>query len=100
MMRKVIIHEIALREERTKEDFSTLVAKIEENGDLMLEGYDLGESPKKFWGDSDYEYWRTVEKKYKDTILLWLIKERFNSDSDFSDWLEEKGIPSKFMSWI
>ena len=36
----------------------------------------------------------------KDTILLWLIKERFDTDSAFADWLDEKGIPSELMSWV
>lgn len=55
-MKKPKIREITLREQRTEKDVSILVAKIDKNnGDLVLEGYDFGEAPKKFWGDSDYE---------------------------------------------
>ncbi len=93
-MEEIRIRKITLIKERTETDSRTVVAMIKKNGDLMLEGYDIGEAPKQFWGDSDYEYWRTVKKKYKDTILLWLIKERFDTDSAFSDWLSEKGIPT------
>jgi hypothetical protein len=94
------IREIIMSEVRTEKDYSKLIAKIDDDGDLVLEGYDVGETPEKYWGDSDYEYWLTVNKDYKDTILLWLIKERFENDSNFKDWLDEKGIPSQFYSWV
>lgn len=94
------IREIVMSEVRTEKDYSKLIAKIDDDGDLVLEGYDIGETPKKYWGDSDYEYWLTVNKDYKDTILLWLIKERFEDDSHFKDWLDEKGIPRNFDSWV
>ena len=103
-MKDAKIREIVLRDERTEKDVIYLGAKITDEGHLQLEGQDVGETPKKFWGDSDYEYWLTIDKEYKDTVLLWLIKERFDSDfrndSDFRDWLKKKGIPSDFYSWV
>jgi len=89
-----------LKEVKTEKNLSRLTAEIDDKGNLVLEGYDLGETPEKFWGDIDYEYWRTIDKDYKDTILLWLLKERFCADSDFCQWLEEKGIPNQFFNWI
>ena len=77
-----------------------LVARIEEDGGLVFEGYDIGPVVEEHWGDSDYEYWLRIDKDYKDTILLWLIKERFGTDSEFREWLNGKGIPSEFESWI
>lgn len=94
------IQEIVMLDERTEKDYSSLVAKIDDNENLVFEGYDVGETPKKYWGDSDYEYWLVINKDYKDTILLWLIKERFKDDSHFKNWLDEKGIPSEFGSWV
>ena len=94
------IRELVMYEQRDKDDYSILTAKIEDNGNLMFEGYDIGNFPESFWGDSDYEYWLMVDKDYKDTILLWLIKERFENDSKFREWLNEKGIPSEFDSWV
>jgi hypothetical protein len=88
------IREIVLRDRRTEKNYSSLVAMIDDDGDLILEGYDVGEAPKEFWGDSDYEYWRMVKKDYKDTILDWLIKERFDTKLGFNIWLKKKGIPS------
>ena len=87
-------------ERMDEDDYSILTAKIMDNDNLLLEGYDIGDFPESFWGDSDYEYWLMVDSDYKDTILLWLIKERFENDSKFREWLNEKGIPSEFDSWV
>jgi hypothetical protein len=89
--------EIMLRESQTETDTSWLKAKINENGSLVLEGYDIGEAPLNYWGRDEYEYWRTVDSKYKDSILLLLIKDRFTSDSGFSQWLEEKVFQVNFI---
>jgi hypothetical protein len=91
------IREIVLRERRTEKDVSILVARIDNDGDLMLEGYDVGEAPKEFWGDSDYEYYRVIKKDHKDTILRSLIKERSDTQSEYKRWLRKKGIPRKVM---
>ncbi|MBI4165859.1 MAG: hypothetical protein HY508_09015 [Acidobacteria bacterium] len=86
-----------------------LNAGINERGDLELEGQDLGASVEAHWGDSDYEYWVVVPKDYKDTVLLWLLKERFDAtpqtsplknDSEFMEWLKAKGIPYQFNSYV
>jgi hypothetical protein len=94
------IVEITLINSKSDRVSVNLIAKIEDDGGLVLEGYDIGPFVEEQWGDSDYEYWLRIDKEYKDTILLWLIKERFATDSEFKVWLDEKGIPSKFESWI
>ena len=94
-MKSSKIKKITIRESRTETDVSILEAMINDNGDLAIEGYDIGEAPKKFWGDIDYEYGRVIKKKYKGKILRLLIEQRFGSDSDFKEWLDEKGIPGK-----
>jgi hypothetical protein len=76
-----------------------LIALTDENGDLILDGYDRGELVEEVWGSDDYEYSLVVKAEYKDTILLNLIKERFKHDSEFRAWLDEKGIPSDFESF-
>lgn len=93
------IKELTLRVIKTENFTSELVAKIDVNENLVLEGYDLGEMVKRLWDDSDYEYWLTVDKRYKDTVLLWLIKDRFENEVDFRNWLTEKHIPSTFTSY-
>lgn len=81
------------------ESSSFLEAKISENGDLVLEGQDLGRLVQETWGDEDYEYWLTVAGEYKDTVLLYLLKERFESETAFREWLKEREIPHRFMSF-
>jgi hypothetical protein len=99
MMREPI-KKIKLMEFKTERDSRYLDAKIDNDGNLVLEGYDIGDSVEEFWGDSDYEYWLTVSQEYKDTVLLLLIQERFESSSEFKMWLESKEIPHKFDSWV
>jgi|GEM_PF-1052619 len=76
-----------------------LTARIKENGDLALEGVDSGTEVEKTMGDWDYEYWLTVPAHFKETVLLWLIKERFENSSTFMGWLAEKNLPYEFDSW-
>jgi hypothetical protein len=95
------IARIVLQDQRTPDgDLRKLEAYIEDNGELVLEGYDLGDKVEEWWGDADYEYWRRVSRDNVPRVLLELIKDCFHSDSMFAEWLAEKGIPSKFENWI
>ena len=77
-------------------------AEIRGNGDLQLSGQDVGEGPREFLGDSDYEYWLTVSKEHKDDVLLLLIEKLYGGSSSavskFRGLLESKGIPCEFHS--
>ena len=94
------VKKIELMREIAPKDKRYLDAMIDDEGNLVLEGYDIGESVKEYWGDSDYEYWLKIRKEWKDTVLLMLIKERFGRSSDLQTWLEEKEIPYEFSSWV
>lgn len=83
-----------------KDEHHTLSVEINDNSDLVLEGYDCGQSVKDFFGDFDYEYWLTVKSENVHEVLLQLIKDRFKSDSEFKHWLEEKDIKYDFFSYI
>jgi len=78
-------------------------AEIRGNGDLQLSGQDVGEGPREFFGDSDYEYWLTVSKEHKDDVLLLLIEKLYGGSSSavskFRGLLESKGIPCEFHSY-
>lgn len=93
------INKIKLREIEIEGGKSYLDASISESGSLVLEGCDNGETVKKIWGDFDYEYQITVNNEYKDTVLLHLIKNSFDSESKFMKWLEEREIPFEFNSY-
>ena len=93
------IRQLTIKDEREGRDVRHLGIKIGDDGSLVLEGHDLGSTVAKFWPDDEYEYWLTVPANYRDTVLLWLIKERFSSDVEFREWLDEKGIPHEFANW-
>ena len=63
----------------------------------------MGEAPRKFYGDSDYEYWLTVSKEHKDDVLLLLLEKMYSGNtsviSEFKELLESSGIPCKSHSW-
>jgi hypothetical protein len=77
----------------------SLIAEIKENGDLILSGYDCGQSVKEYFGDFDHEYWLKVKAENISTVLLYLIKDQFKSDTGFRKWLEEKVIQFNFTSF-
>lgn len=96
---EVKIKKINLIETKSQRISVYLSARIDDNGDLILEGQDLGELVQDQFDKDDYEYSLTIRAEYKDTILLNLIKEKFADDSQFKDWLDEKRIPSEFWSF-
>jgi hypothetical protein len=93
------IKEIIIYDDKTVDGYNVLTAKIGDNGDFILEGIDAGKDIENFFGDSDYEYWLTISKDFKETILLRLIKERFSSMRDMKAWLEEKEVPFDLTSY-
>ena len=93
------INEIRIRYEETDDGYSDLRAKINESGDLVLDGCDAGSEIERRFGDWDYEYWLTIPKEYRNTVLLHLIKDRFSSVHDLEVWLKERSIPAEFNSY-
>jgi hypothetical protein len=77
-------------------------ARIEEGGDLVISGQDIGDAPEEFFGDLDYEYWLTVPAAEKDRLLLALIETQYAGDasvvSRLRDLMKEKHIPCTFHS--
>ncbi len=79
-----IVKKITIYDNKTKKnEIHSLIAEIKENGDLILSGYDCGQSAKVVFGDFDHEYWLTVKAENILTILLYLIKDRFKTDTEF-----------------
>ena len=75
-------------------------AEITDRGDLLLSGQDVGDAPREFFGDADYEYWLRIEARNKDRLLLALLGKLYSGDpsliSQFREYLESKGIPAEF----
>jgi len=48
-------------------------ARVDEDGDLVVSGQDVGKAPQEFWGDADYEWWLFVRGEHKAKVLAALI---------------------------
>lgn len=91
---------ISIYNYRTKtNEKHSLVAEIQDNGNLVLSGYDSGQSVKEFYDDFDNEYWLTVKAENVPLVLLYLIKERFKDTTELKKWLEKKDIEYNFNSY-
>ncbi len=93
------IRALLIRSEETSDGYSRLEVRIDEAESLVMEGSDAGEEVRRLFGDSDFEYWLTVPAAFKDTVLLCLILDRFQSVHDLRAWLEQRSIPCEFTSY-
>ena len=66
-----------------------LSASINEHGDLVLEGQDLGAGVEEYWGDSDYEYWVVVPSAKKFMVFLLLTQYAFKNIGELIKWLDK-----------
>lgn len=110
-MNRIIIYE----EERPDIKIS-MELYFKETGQLVFEGYDIGERVKEIWGDVDYEYFYTIEpvevKKLYSLLaiafadraaLLQAVKERFGGNSAYSlfgNFMRENNIIFSSYTWI
>jgi hypothetical protein len=71
--------------------------RIQDNGDLLFSGQDIGDAPMEIFGDSDYEYWLTVPAAVKDRLLLAVIEKHYGGDpmviSTLRELMESRDIP-------
>ena len=85
-----------------------LEASIRANGDLVIEGQDLGAEVESFFGFSEYEWVWTVSAANCDGLLLALgartdllsaLGERFSGEraADLQSFLESEGI--EYTAW-
>jgi hypothetical protein len=86
-----------------------------DQGQLILDGYDIGKTVENCWGDSDYEYSYTIEpdevaKLYTllevpnldKQLLLLEIKKRFGGNdaySKFGDYMNQNNIDFNAFTW-
>jgi hypothetical protein len=48
-------------------------AEINDEGDILINGQDVGKAPLEYWGDSDYEFSTYVSAKHKDSVSYALM---------------------------
>ena len=77
--------------------------RLNENGDLLFSGQDIGDAPEEIFGSSDYEYWLTVPAAEKDRLLLALLEKHYAGDalvvSTLRELMESKNISCSFNSF-
>jgi hypothetical protein len=82
---------------------TSISARIETDGSLRFEGGDVGELPKRMFGDEDYEYWVTVPTAEIGRLILFLLKEKYggniNAVDEFRGFCETNGVRHEFMVW-
>ena len=91
-------NEVVLRDESNGRTYHLSVAVT--GGDLVFSGQIIDQDYEKMFGDTDYEYWLTVHSQDVPKVLLELIKDRFQNETDFRKWLESKNIPSEFNNYF
>jgi hypothetical protein len=79
-------------------------AQLSADGGLRLEGDDVGQRVQEIWGDSDYEYWVDVPASEIGRLLLLLLKEKYDGDTEavskFKTFCESNGIAHSFFNWV
>jgi hypothetical protein len=105
--------EITLNEEHTEQNSRHLWASITEDGDLMIQGQDLGLAVEGFWGLSEYEWSIIVRSpdirrliaalggKDGDNVLS-LLAARCSESEEYASksFLDENGVPAEFWSRV
>ena len=100
----------------TREDIQITINSYLEDGELKLEGHDVGRMVKDAWGNGNsYEYFLTLSQE--DTIKLFeklgfsdksdeekltALQKNFNWENDFTDfskYCEDNKIKTSFSSW-
>lgn len=104
---------VSMRQLRREDLRSFLDAEINDDGDLVLQGQDLGEFVEQAMGTDDYEYAKTYAKSTFPTILealgepadadiLEVIAARWCGNEvsfEFERRLEKAGIPRDLWTW-
>lgn len=76
--------------------------EINKQWELIYEQTDLGKRTAEIapnGGDNDYEYWVTLKPENAQRAVLELIKDTFESQGKFKEWLDKKDIHYSFMSY-
>jgi len=107
----VELRSVVLRNERTERGVRYLGAKYAENGDLLIEGQDIGDEVKSIFGYIEYEWSWTIKSadlpKLASALgvnsnLLGALKERYSGKAaaELGKFLKENEIPHTFWNRI
>ena len=88
------IHSVVLSNHTLDSTTYTYIATINDDGTLCLVDEDKGKRVEEAWNHYRHTMSRRIDAAYRDTVLLSLLKDRFQTDQELGTWLGEKGIPS------
>jgi hypothetical protein len=84
-------------------NFRSVRVRIDEDK-LMVDTQDMGPLVKEVWGDSDYEFWTSVDKDHWGPLAVALIKEFLAGEARATDRLKEicekHGVEHTWDRWI
>jgi hypothetical protein len=105
MQRKIPMGDsIAIARHESSDISISIDAHIDSDGGLRLEGNDVGSRVKELLGDSDYEYLIDVPASEIGRLLLLLLKEKYDGDTEavskFKTFCESNGIAHSFFNWV
>jgi hypothetical protein len=105
---------VILRNIKEKKIWSHLQARIDEKGNLLIEGQDMGSSVGEIFDDElyEYEYVTTIKQKdislliaafngNRDDSILVLIKEKCTGENSINleKLIKDKDIPNQVWNW-
>ena len=77
--------------------------QINDDGDLLFSGQDIGAAPSEVFGDLDYEYWLKVQSGEKDRLLLALLEKHYAGNlsviSELRELMDSNEIACEFFSY-
>ncbi len=105
-------HRVVLRDERSGLDRRVLSVYIDQKGNLVIEGQDLGPRTAPVSSDGEYEWFRTIRKQdlprlllalggEPEADLLGLLKTRWSGEASYEleQTIADAGIPSELHVW-
>ena len=110
---------VTIYDERSDRGWFILDAYLRD-GDLVLEGHDMGRTVEEFWGEDEYEYWYVVRSANVERVRTMLLDRTGRDSGDdllglvadglvpfgegasraFRTWLEEADISYEFANWV
>lgn len=110
------MEEVTLFEFETSDIYILMKMYFNDQGQLIFEGLDCGETVKRAWGDFDYEYQYTIEPDQAARLyalfgvdsqdkhaLLEAIRQQFSFNeaySKFGEFLQQNDIKFSASSWV
>jgi hypothetical protein len=80
--------------------FRRVDLRLKDDGEIVLEGQDMGPAVEAVWGDTDYEYWVRVARRSLPKLAFELLREKFVGRLDavtaFRDWCRAHGVEHEF----